>query len=567
MVSVPRRREASPILLELDLTHEFLEVEPDDPIAKLRSRGKPRLRSVLKTLHQAGDDPRVVGLIAKIANVARPLALVQELRDAIAVFAASGKPTVAWAETFGESSPSSSSYFLACAFGEIWLQQSGELNLIGLATEAQFLRGVLDNLGVRPQVHQRYEYKNAANRFIYSEFTDAHREASDRLVESSWEQIVAGVAAARGIEPTRVQELADNAPLLAHDALEAGLVDHIGYRDEVYAAARRKCGGAVRLLYADKWSKPTKPIAKLVQQVQQKKAPGVALIDAYGGVVTGKSRRSPMLGQVFGSDTISGAFRAAVRDDKVKAILFRVDSPGGSYVASDTVWREVVCAREAGKPVIVSMGAVAGSGGYFVACPADVIVAQPGTLTGSIGVLAGKAVTTGLTDRVGLQYAAVQRGEHARMYSTHLPFSDTELAKLDEFLDHVYRDFTGKVASGRGMSQDEVHAIAKGRVWTGADAAERGLVDELGGMRHALDIARRRGGLPSDAPLRPAVVVPPLARLKSPKSSDDPRAAAAMSTWAAGWGEFGLLAERLGLSALGPLLMPLTQPGTSLRMP
>jgi protease-4 len=555
MVSLPRQRESLPILLELDLTQEFIEVEPEDPIAKLRSRGKPRLRSVLHTLHEAGDDARVTGLIAKVSNVARPLAQVQELRDAVAVFARSGKPTVAWAETFGESAPGSASYFLASGFSEIWLQQSGELNLIGIATEVQFLRGVLDNLGVRPQVHQRYEYKNAANRFISTEFTDAHREASGRLVESSWEQIVVGVAAARGLEPQRVQELADTAPLLAASALDAGLIDHIGYRDEVYTSTRRKCGGDVRLLYADKWSKPTKPITKIVQQLQQKKAPSVALIDAHGGVVTGKSRRSPMLGQVFGSDTISAAFRAAVKDDKVKAIVFRVDSPGGSYVASDTVWREVVCAREAGKPVVVSMGALAASGGYFVACPADVIVAQPGTLTGSIGVLAGKPVTTGLTDRVGLNYGAVQRGEHARMYSTHAAFSDAELAKLDEFLDHVYQDFTGKVASGRGMSVDEVHSIAKGRVWTGADAAERGLVDELGGLKQALDIARRRGGLPADAPFRPAVVVPAIAKLKSPKSSDDPRAAAAMSTWASGWGEFAVIAERLGLSALGPLVM------------
>jgi len=239
----------------------------------------------------------------------------------------------------------------------------------------------------------------------------------------------------------------------------------------------------------------------------------------------------------------------------VRAIVFRVDSPGGSYVASDTIWREVVCAREAGKPVIVSMGAVAGSGGYFVACPADVIVAEPGTITGSIGVFGGKAVTAALTDKLGVTYGAVQQGRQALMYSTHRSFDAAELERLDAFLDHVYDDFTGKVASGRGLSQADVHAIAKGRVWTGADAADRGLVDTLGGLRDAVRIARERAGLPDDAPVRPAVTIPPLARLKPPRSTEDPRAAATVSVWSAGWGSYAEVAERLGLSTYGPLIM------------
>ena len=240
----------------------------------------------------------------------------------------------------------------------------------------------------------------------------------------------------------------------------------------------------------------------------------------------------------------------------MQAIVFRVDSPGGSYVASDTIWREVVCAREAGKPVIVSMGAVAGSGGYFVACPADVIVAEPGTITGSIGVFGGKAVVAGLTDKLGITYGAVAQGRNALMYSTHRSFDANELERLDAFLDHVYDDFTNKVASGRNLSQADVHAIAKGRVWTGADAAERGLVDTLGGLRDAVRIARERAGLPADAPARPAVTIPPLARLKPPRSTEDPRAAASVSMWSAGWGSYAEIAERLGLSAYGPLMMP-----------
>jgi len=550
-------RSQSPLLLELDLNQPLVEVEPEDPIAKLRSRNKPRLRAVLRTLYDAGSDPRVAGLIAKVGNPAMSLAQAQEIRDAVRAFAASGKPTFAWAETYGENTPASVTYFLASGFGEVWLQPSGEVNLVGVAMETRFLRGLLDKLGVVPEIGQRYEYKNAADRILRTEMSDAHREAYDRLAESAWEQIVAGIAESRGLPADDVHAIADRAPLSAADAAAAGLVDHVGYRDEVYAAARRAASGNgdVSLLFAEKWSKPESPVAKVVHQIRQRKAPAVALVEGHGGVVIGRSRRSPVQGPLMGSDTVAAQFRAAVRDDNVKAIVFRVDSPGGSYVASDTIWREVVCARESGKPVVVSMGAVAGSGGYFVACPADVIVAQPGTLTGSIGVLGGKAVTLGLTDKVGLTYDSVQRGANARMYSTHSPFSAGERERLEAFLDAVYADFTTKVAQGRGMTRDAVHEVARGRVWTGADARGNGLVDELGGLRDAVRIARERAGLADDAPLRPAVSVPPLARLKPPKSSDDPRAAATVSLATSGWGDLADIAVAAGFSSLGPLVM------------
>jgi protease-4 len=549
-------RHKPPILLELDLSQPLIEHEPDDPIAKLRSRGKPRLRPVLRTLREAGTDPRVVGLVAKVGDPKMTLARAQELRDAVLAFAASGKPTVAWADTFGESSNATVPYLLASAFGEIWLQPSGELNLLGVAAEVQFVRGVLDKLDVDPQMGQRYEYKNAADRLLATEFTHAHRESSDRLAESAWEQVVAAVAAGRRMTEDAVRDLADQGTLFADEAHKGGLVDHLGYRDEVYTSVRRALGGDVQLLFADKWAPATSLPARVTKQLTGRNTPGVALVEGFGGIVTGRSRRTPLQGPVMGSDTIAAAFRAAVRDEKVRAIVFRVDSPGGSAVASDTVWREVLCAREAGKPVVVSMGAVAGSGGYYVACSADTIVAEPGTITGSIGVLGGKFVTAGLTDKIGLSYDAVAHGEHARMYSTKRRFDDTEWERINLWLDRVYADFTGKVAEGRGMTQEQVHEVAKGRVWTGADAKPRGLVDELGGLETALQIARAKAGLPDDAPLRPAVSVPTLAKLKSPRSTEDPRAAASVGVWTDGWGSFAGLAAQLGLPAGGPLTMP-----------
>lgn len=561
------RRSSAPLLLELDLSRPLVEHEPDDPIAKLRSRGKPRLRPTLKALQEAGDDPRVVGLVARVGDTTTSLAGAQELRDAVAVFASSGKPTVAWTDTFGESANGTIPYLLATGFGEIWLQPSGELNLNGVAAEVTFLRGALDKLGVEPHIGQRYEYKNAADRIVATGFTDAHREALDRLAGSAWEQISDTIAKARGLSVDEVVALADRAPIFPDDARGAGLIDHVGYRDEVYTAARRAAGGDVRLLFADRWSARTSPVTRIVRQIRDKDAPGVAVVDGFGGIVTGRSRRSPLQGHLMGSDTVTAAIRAAVRDEKTRAIVFRIDSPGGSAVASDSIWREVVCAREAGKPVVATMGAVAGSGGYYVVCGADEIVAEPGTLTGSIGVLGGKAVVTGLTDKLGLHYDAVQRGAHARASSPHVPYDDSARERLEAMLDKVYDDFTGRVAEGRGMTRDAVHEVARGRVWTGADAAHKGLVDTLGGMRDAVRTARARAGLSPDAPVRPAVSVPMLARLKPPRSTDDPRAAAGVSAsgaltlageataWLDAWGPFADVAKALGLPSLGALTM------------
>jgi protease-4 len=558
MALISRSRSKPPILLELDLSHPLLEQEPDDPIAKLRSRGKPRLRPVLRALHEAGKDPRVVGLVAKVGDTSMSLARAQELRTAVAALAAGGKPTVAWAETFGESGNGTIPYLLASAFGTVWLQPTGELNVLGLAAEVTFVRGVLDKLDVDPLMDQRYEYKNAGDRVSQTKFTPAHREASDRLTESAYEQITAAIAADRKLSVADVQAAIDRAPLFADDGRDLGLVDKLGYRDEVYAAIRREVGGDVQLLFADRWTPAAGAVRRIVKQARDKKAPGIALVEGYGGIVTGRNRRSPLMGNVMGSDTVTAAIRAAVRDEKVRAIVFRVDSPGGSAVASDTIWREVGCAQESGKPVIVSMGSVAGSGGYYVACGADTIVAEPGTLTGSIGVVGGKLDTSGLTDRLGLSYDRVKRGEQAAMYSMHRSFTDTERERLEAWLDRVYADFTGKVAQGRRMSPEAVHEIAKGRVWTGADALSNGLVDTLGGLREAVMLARSRAGLPEDAPLRPAVSVPALARLKPPRSTEDPRVSMSVGTlaWEPGWGSFAGIAAALGMPAYGPVTMP-----------
>src|SRR5665811_418375 len=504
------------LLLEMDLTEVPAVVDPDDPLARLRARGRPQLRSILRALHDAAADRHVVGLIAKVGGTL-PWAAMQELRLGVRAFAASGKPTIAWAESFGEASGGMPAYVLATGFDEIWLQPGGGLGMLGVGVEATFVRGALDHVGIEPQIEQRHEFKNAADTVMRTEFTQAHRIALDRLAESVFTEAVAAIAAGRATEAGRVRELADSGPRTAPEARDVGLVDALGYRDEVYAAMRTRVGTDTELLFADRWRPHRRP------HVPARRKGHVALVEVRGAIVSGRTRRGPT-GRQVGSDSVGAALRAATTDEHVRAVVLHIDSPGGSAVASDTIWREVCRVRDAGKPVVVSMGEAAASGGYYIACPASVIVALPSTLTGSIGVFGGKMVVRELFDRLGLTTGSVSQGDRSLMFSPRRGFTDDERERLAATMDAIYDDFVAKVAQGRGRPVPEIEGIARGRVWTGSDALGIGLVDELGGLHDAVRIARSRAGLPADAPVRHAIHVPPLARLGRAKNTEDPRA-------------------------------------------
>ena len=580
-VSELNARRSAPLILELDLTEHLAQGPPPDRVEAFMQRHRVNVKDVLAGLRRAAKDNRVRALLVKVGQPRMGLASVQELRDAVIAFRRSGKPAVAWAETFGEWGPGTVPYYLATAFDEIWLQPIGDVTLNGVTLGATFLRGALDRLHVEPQLGQRYEYKNAADALMRSSFSEPHREALDRIATSAFDEVVAGIAQARGLSPDRVRDLVDRAPLPAAEALAEKLVDRLGYRDEVYADVRRRAGSSARLQYVARYVQPS-PAAAAASVSRHERT--VALIWGSGAIVTGKGARRPGGGQRIASDTMSATFRAAARDERVDAIVFRVDSPGGSAIASDVIWREVQAAQRAGKPVVVSMGNVAGSGGYYVAMGADAIVAEPATITGSIGVLAGKLVTDGLWNRLGVTYDSVAIGEMARMFSTRRTYTEAEWAALERLLDRLYEAFVGKVAEGRRMSRDDVHALAKGRIWTGADAKERGLVDALGGLELAVDLAIEKAAIPATAGVALVTYprVPPVARVVPPQSSESPGAAdarlgtAIADGWAAsfadgwgasfadgwgasfadGWGAFAALAERLGMPAAGPLSMP-----------
>lgn len=493
-------------ILELDLQSAPPETAGFDPMAFINGSGRPLLlRETVAALHRAAEDPRVAGLIARVQIDAAPPGPVQELRDAIVAFTAK-KPSLAWAETY----PGTLSYYLASAFGEVWMQPSGTVGLVGFATSALFLRDALDKLGVEAQFVARGEYKSAANLFTQDRYTEPHREADAALVNGLRAQVWDAVAASRGIDVTALDALADRAPLLREDAVTAGLVDRIGFRDEVYARIAEMAGAegvspetgdadgedAPPRLYLARYARAKKPSVPGV-----KSHPKIAVVTVAGAIVSGRGGRQmpPMGGANSGGDTIAAALRQAAADDDVVAVVLRVDSPGGSVTGSETIWREVVRTRERGKPVVASMGGVAASGGYYVSMAADAIVANPGTITGSIGVVTGKFIARDLKDRLGVGSDSVRTNANADAWSINAPFTEEQHAQVVAEADLFYTDFVQRVADGRNMSVDAVEQVARGRVWTGADALERGLVDELGGLRVAIRRAKALAGIDVDA--------------------------------------------------------------------
>jgi protease IV len=573
-----RQRRTGPLILELDLTDGIAEGPPADPLTALLTMRRTRLQDLLDGLRRAADDDRVRVLVVKVGGSGIGLAKAQELRAAIGDFRRSGKLAVAWAESFGDFVRGNVPYYLATGFDRIYLQPSGTLGLTGVAVEQVFLHGALEKLGVGVESAKRYEYKSAPDQLTESGFTGPSREAAARLAESVTEQLAGVVAAGRGLSVEQATSLLSRGPFLAPQALAEGLVDGLMYRDEVYDQARREAGPEATLLYLQRYQR-TQSLSDLPRRLGnsvQGIAPGqherfVATIYAHGAIRQGRSGRGGPGGGGMGSDTVAAALRAVGADEGARAVVLRVNSPGGSYTASDVIWREVVKLRAAGKPVIVSMGDVAASGGYFISAPADVIVVQPGTITGSIGVFMGKPVLRDLLGRAGVTTDSITDGAGAAtatMFSSSRPFSDAEWTRINEWLDGVYADFTEKVASGRRMPVERVHELARGRVWTGADAIANGLADEAGGLREAIAIARKRAGLPADAPVRVYPRLGPLDQLRPAESSEARPAARAQlgmgtvgagavaALFADGWGPAWRFAAAAGLPPYGPLTLP-----------
>ncbi len=473
------------VVLELDLSRGILEVRPRNPLAVLQLLNATNMAVLRENLQEAAADARVAGLVVHAVECSQPMSVMEEVGSLIEEFGRH-RPTVAWAESYGELANSLPAFQLATAAHRVWVQPSGDVGIGGAEVTILLAKGMLEKVGIEPQFGKRWEYKTAADQFAADEVSDANREMMTRLGQSLVEDAVATIARRRGIDAERVWEGVNESPLTPERAVELGLVDRIGYRDEVYATVLDEWGGEPEdLRFVHRYA----PRTSLRRMIRRTTGGKVAVVSVRGSIVTGRGAPGPTGGESAGSDVVDEQLRAVLRDEDVRAVVLEIDSPGGSAVASDSMRRSVLRVKDSGRPVVARMGSVAASGGYYAAMGADEIVAQAATLTGSIGVLAGKFVTQGLFEKVGLKRESIRIGARAGMLSSATEFAEEDWAKLDESLDRIYSTFTTLAAADRGMEIDELEALAKGRVWTGSDAVACGLVDHIGGWRLAFERA------------------------------------------------------------------------------
>jgi protease-4 len=478
-------------VLTLRVAGALPDYVPDDPLRKLFGGTDQSLSNLVLQFKKAKVDKRIKIVLLEIDMSGAGWGKSEEIRDAIADFRASGKPVYAFME-YGMNKE----YYIASACDKIYLAPPGELFINGLAADVMFFRGSLDKLGVYPDIFQIGKYKSAGDTFTRKDMSDAHREFMNSLLDDLYNRYVDAIAKSRGKTSDQVRALIDDAPYGAPKAKEAGLIDGVAYREELEKELKTKLG----YKESDKL-----PIVKGGDYTQVEaeslgldKGENIAVIYASGDIGSGQSTDSPSGSTSIGSDTLSKAIDDARDDKTIKAIVIRVDSPGGSGLASDIIWHSVVAAKEK-KPVVISMSDVAASGGYYIACGASKIVAQPSTITGSIGVVAGKPVLKGFYDWIGISNEYILRGKNAGMFRETEKFTPEERAKFEDWIKTTYyNDFVPKVAKGREKDAAYIDSIAQGRVWTGFQGKERGLVDEFGGLDRAIEVAKDLARIPKD---------------------------------------------------------------------
>ena len=449
------------------------------------------MSDIVFALDKAKSDDRIAGVVATMTGAPLSVAQAQEISDAVNAFRETGKFSLVFAEDLGSVWNGTVDYLLASAFEEFWLQPSGGVGIAGLALELPFFTGALEKLAVSPQFEQRYEFKGGIDPFVEAGITPAMRQSYQALL-SGWSSQLAEAYAAHGRlkDGQSVTELFDGGPYLAGEALEAGLVDKLAYWDEVETELLARTGDDAPFLSARGYL-----AAVRAESEPDPDGPTIALIYGDGAILPDDSDDRVLFGPSgFSPYHVAEALADAREDESIDAIVFRIDSPGGAYGPSDAVWREVAKLREAGKPVVASMATVAASGGYFVAMEADSVLAQPGTITGSIGVYSGKFATAGLWEKLGVRWDRIRVGQNAAIWSGVSPFSESERARFNAGVDFVYEDFTNKVAEARGLTPAALNAAARGRAWTGEDARLVGLIDDFGGLLAAVEEAKRLAG-------------------------------------------------------------------------
>jgi protease-4 len=478
------------------------EIAPDDFVGQVLSRDTMTVRAFVDALRKAKRDPRITTVLLEPAALQLPYwAKVQELRAAVRDFRQSGKKVIAFLE-YG----SDRAYYLASAADQVYLMPSSPLDLTGVVSYDLFLRGTLDKIGVYPDFLGIGDYKTAPNQLTETGYTPAHREMAESLNRDMYEQLVRDLAESRRKSEAEIRALIDRGPFLPDEAVRAGLVDALAYADQLDDRVTELRGESGR--------------SNRVQGSQYGRVSGesigfrprsrIAVLHAVGTIVSGRSSVDPINGAVLGSDTFVEQIRRVRDDESIDAIVLRIDSPGGSSVASDVIWRELSITRDErpSRPLVASMSDLAASGGYYIAMPSQAIVAQPGTLTGSIGIYTGKLVMDGAFEKLGIATGKVQSGANADIYSPVERFTPAHREKIDEVMRAFYDGFLDKAARSRNTTRERIEAVAGGRVWTGQQAREHGLVDALGGLDAAIELAKERAGIPADEDVELVIYAP-----------------------------------------------------------
>jgi protease-4 len=478
-------------VLTLRVAGALPDYSPDDPFKRYFGGPDQSLTGLVMQFKKAKVDKRIKAILLDVNTSGVGWGKAEEIRDAIADFRSSGKPVYAYIE-FGLNKE----YYIATACDKIIVPPPGELFINGLAADVMFFRGSLDKLGIYPDIYQIGKYKSVGDMFTQKQMTDAHREYINSLLDDLFSHYVNAIARARHKTPDEVRALIDNAPYSAIKAKEAGLVDETLYRDDVEKQFKKMLGYKDTDAFLPVRGTDYRDVSP--ESLGLNKGERIAVIYASGTIGSGSSENSPSGDQSIGSDTVAKALNDAAADKSIKAVVLRVDSPGGSGLASDVIWHAVEAANQK-KPVVVSMSDVAASGGYYISASAAKIIAQPSTITGSIGVVAGKPVMRGFYDWLGISNEYVLRGKNAGMFRETEKFSDDERAKFEDWIKTTYyQDFVPKVAKGRNKDAQFVDSVGQGRVWTGAQAKDRSLVDEFGGLDKAIEVAKQLAKIPAD---------------------------------------------------------------------
>jgi protease-4 len=478
-------------VLTLDLRQKLPDQSGASPFAFLGAKSMSVV-SVVETLNRAANDPAIGGILIRLPEGGLPPAQADEIRIGLKAFRASGKPVIAHSQGIYPAGISTSTYMLGAASGDFWMQPESALQSTGITSEDTFFKRFFDKYGVKADFQQRYEYKNAVNPYLQSDYTPAHREAELGWMTSVYRTELAQAAPDRRMAEPALQAALEAGPYSAEDALARHLIDHVGQLEAAQDQLLSKAGADAKLVTFEQYRNAARATPAA--------APSIAFIGAEGDIITGTAANQGFGATSIYSDDVARAFYDAIHDDQIKAIVFRVSSPGGSDTASEQILAAVRAAIAAHKPVVVSMGTYAASGGYWISSQASEIIAEPSTLTGSIGVFGGKLVLGPALGRFGIDlHDLTVGGEFAGAYGSAQEFTPKQTAAISSWMDQIYANFVSRVSLGRHLSIARVREIAKGRVWTGADALKLGLVDKLGGLNLAVAEARRLSGIPADA--------------------------------------------------------------------